>query len=63
MGAKMKPHVIVRTIEVCPVCGGWNPFRRGHAGASKTNRRTGTRRIYGECKHCGTRLVLRFRLP
>ena len=63
MGAKMKAPVILRQVEVCPFCGMWDPFRKGRAGKSFVERRTGLCRIYGECKACRKALVVQYVPP
>jgi len=62
MGEKVKPPVIRRQVEVCPACGAWDPFRKG-SGTSIIDRTSGLRRIYGECRHCGQKLILQYIPP
>lgn len=57
MDQKMKPHVIRRQVEICPVCECWDCFRK-YNGRSVVDKATGLRRIYGFCRACGAKLVL-----
>ncbi len=61
MGTKVKKkiHVIYRAVEICPHCGGWDPFRKGRNGTSVTDQR-GLRRVYGHCVHCGVKLTVQY---
>lgn len=64
MGAQVraKAPVLRRKVEVCPFCGAWDPFRKAN-GRSVIDRRTGLRRIYGECRVCRCSLVVQYTLP
>ena len=53
-------RIIYRTVEVCQNCGAWNAFRKGPDGKSTVNRRTGLRRIYGECRVCHTKIIVQY---
>lgn len=55
-----KPWIIRRQVETCPYCGAWDPFRKGPNGNSKTDKRTGLRRLYGRCRACHGKLVLQY---
>ncbi len=50
--------MIRRPIEVCPVCGQWNPWRK-----YSTRIVGGVRRIYVRCRRCGRREVIVYVLP
>lgn len=50
---------IVRKVEICPKCGCWNPFRKGN-GRTMVDRKTGLRRVYGACRKCGEKMVVRY---
>ena len=60
MGAQVKALIIRRQVETCPYCGAWDPFRKGANGNSKTDKRTGLRRLYGRCRACHGKLVLQY---
>jgi hypothetical protein len=51
-------QIINRAVEVCKVCGTWDPFRKGPRGKSVFNQATQTRRIYGQCRKCGTKIIV-----
>lgn len=48
--------MIVREIEVCPVCGQWNPWRKVSSRIVK-----GRRRIYCVCARCGRKETIEYR--
>lgn len=45
--------MIRRPVEVCPICGQWNPWRK-----YSTRIVNGLRRIYVRCRRCGRREVI-----
>jgi ribosomal protein L37E len=51
-------QIINRYVEVCNTCGAWNSFHRGKNGTSVYFGETETRRIYGECKRCGAKMIV-----
>lgn len=48
--------MIVRTIEVCPKCGQWEPWRKVSSKLVK-----GRRRVYAKCCRCGARETIEYR--
>ena len=48
--------MIVRAIEVCPVCGQWMPWRKVSSRIVK-----GVRRQYVRCKRCGRPETIEYR--
>lgn len=59
----MKVQVIRRTVEMCANCGGWDPFRKGRCGTTCTSARTGVKRVYGKCRHCGAKIIIQYVRP
>jgi len=49
--------MIIRTLEVCPRCGQYSPWRK-----YSTRLVAGERRIYVKCCRCGARDVVIYRL-
>lgn len=50
--------MIRRTIEICPRCGQWQPWRKYSSRVVE-----GQRRIYARCKRCGKREVICYYPP
>lgn len=50
--------MIVRTVEICPVCGQWSPWRK--VSSRIVN---GRRRVYVTCRRCGRKETVEYRLP
>ena len=53
--------MIVRTIEICPSCGQWDPWRK--ISSRYFNRGDVVCRVYVKCKRCGRAETVEYRRP
>lgn len=54
---------IYREVEVCRACGAWNSFTKGRRGKIVYVKAMGLKRIYGECRKCGSPMMVFFTAP